>query len=89
MGKILTNREWLEWDEPFYWIRDEALFTEKGTENNEILKEIIIKWCKLNLSGWALHIEDYWMFEHKEEAAKVKSLILTGYFNNSGEVKEE
>lgn len=90
MGKILSNKEWLEWDGPFFWIKDQALFVENETKNDDILKEIIIKWCGLNLNGWTIYMDGYWMFEHKEEAAKVKSLIITGYFNrNSGELKED
>lgn len=81
MAKILSEKEWMKWNKPFFWIRHSALLTEE-MKNNTAIKDIMLKWCYSNLDGWVTFIDGYWMFEHKLDAAKLKSLIITGYFQN-------
>lgn len=90
MGKIISKKEWRNWKDSFFWIRHETLIRNSSIANNETLKEILIKWCEKNITGWVYFSGDFWMFQNKEDASKLKSLILMGYFDEGmGEVNGE
>jgi hypothetical protein len=90
LGKIISKKEWNKYKDNFFWIRHETLIRNNTGLNNETLKEILLKWCEKNIKGWVYFSQDFWMFEFKEDASKLKSLILMGYFDEGmGEVNGE
>ena len=47
----------------------------------------MLKWAAKNSEGWVTFIDGYWMFQYKEDAAKLKMFVVSGYFQNDmGEV---
>lgn len=89
MSKILSDKEWFDWKGDFFWIKHSSLMTEEKAKDSA-LRDIILKWGEKNCKGWLTFIEGYWMFEHKQDASKIKSAIIAGYFDQDmGEIKEE
>lgn len=81
MSKTLTEKEWLAWTGPFFWINHSSLLPE-GMKENKAVRDIMIKWAAKHSDGWVTFIDGYWMFEYKADAAKLKAAVITGYFQN-------
>ena len=81
MGKLLTKEQWDSLEDDFFWITHANIIIDKNKVNNNTLRQIIIKWCKKNLNGWFYYEDDYWIFESQKDAITLKSVILSGYFD--------
>jgi hypothetical protein len=87
MGRKISKTDWDAYDGEFFWIEHNSLIIDHKKEHNEMLKKIIIKWCMKNLENWFYYEENYWIFATKKDAILVKSVVMSGYFDNQyGEV---